>query len=221
MEYTPEPLSVYKYTSVHPVSLTGEPGFPYYEEMDYHSRKRAVVGFWQQHRRMPGYQEFMKLLGVKSKNSVYKFVEKMVDEGVLEKDLQGRLTPGRELRGVPLLGVVEAGFPTPAEEEMLDTMDFDEYLTPNKESSYVLKVKGDSMIEAGIHPGDLVIVERKPTYKVGQIVIASIEGEYTMKYLRKKNEHYYLEPANSAYKPIYPKSNLNIEAVVTAIVRKY
>ena len=100
-------------------------------------------------------------------------------------------------------------------------MDFDEYLTPNKESSYVLKVKGASMIEAGIHPGDLVIVERKPTYKVGQIVIASIEGEYTMKYLRKKNEHYYLEPANTAYKAIYPKGNLNIEAVVTAIVRKY
>ncbi len=189
--------------------------------MDYHTRRRAVIGFWQQHRRMPGYQEFMKLLGVKSKNSVYKFVEKLVDEGVLEKDLQGRLTPGRELRGVPLLGVVEAGFPTPAEEEMLDVMDFDEYLTPNKESSYVLKVKGDSMIEAGIHPGDLVIVERKPTYKVGQIVIASIEGEYTMKYLRKKNEHYYLEPANSAYKPIYPKGNLNIEAVVTSVVRKY
>ena len=104
---------------------------------------------------------------------------------------------------------------------MVDVMDFDEYLTPNKESSYVLKVKGDSMIEAGIHPGDLVIVERKPTYKIGQIVIASIEGEYTMKYLRKKNESYYLEPANSAYKPIYPKGNLNIEAVVTAIVRKY
>lgn len=163
----------------------------------------------------------MKILGVKSKNSVYRFVTKLVDDGVLEKDLQGRLTPGRELRGVPLLGVVEAGFPSAAEEEMLDVLDFDEYLTPNKESSYVLKVKGDSMIDAGIRPGDLVIVERKPTYKVGQIVIASIEGEYTMKYLRKQGEQYYLEAANSAYKPIYPKGGLQVEAVVTGVVRKY
>ena len=189
--------------------------------MDYQTRKRAVMSFWKQHRRMPGYQEFMKLLGVKSKNSVHRFVTKLVEDGVLEKDLQGRLSPGRELRGIPLLGLVEAGFPTPAEEEMLDVMDFDDYLIPQKEASYVLKVKGDSMIEAGIHPGDLVVVERRLTFKPGQIVIASVDGDYTMKYLRKEGERYFLEPANAAYKPIYPKGALNIEAVVTAVVRKY
>lgn len=69
---------------------------------------------------------------------------------------------------MPLLGLVEAGFPSPAEEELLDVMDFDEYLTPNKESSYILKVKGDSMIEAGIQPGDMVIVERRAQYKPGR-----------------------------------------------------
>jgi repressor LexA len=77
------------------------------------------------------------------------------------------------------------------------------------------------MIDAGICPGDLVIVERRQTYKPGQIVIASVEGEYTMKYLRKSGEHFFLEPANAAFKPIYPKGNLTIEAVVTGVVRKY
>lgn len=187
----------------------------------YDSHKRKVIGFWERHKRMPGYKEIMETTGLASKNSVYKLINKLVEDGVLQKDKEGRLSPGRTLAGVPLLGLVEAGFPSPAEEELLDVMDFDEYLTPNKENAYVLKVKGESMIDAGICPGDLVIVERRPTYKPGQIVIASVEGEYTMKYLRQKNDKYYLDPANAAYKPIYPKGNLSIEAVVTGVVRKY
>ena len=123
--------------------------------------------------------------------------------------------------GSRILGLVEAGFPSPAEEELSDVMNFDEYLTPNKESSYILKVKGDSMIEAGILEGDMVIVERRQTYKPGQIVIASVDGDYTIKYLRKAHSGYYLEPANAKYKPIYPKGEMTIEAVVTAVVRKY
>ncbi len=123
--------------------------------------------------------------------------------------------------GPRILGLVEAGFPSPAEEELSDVMNFDEYLTPNKESSYILKVKGNSMIDAGILEGDMVIVERRQTYKPGQIVIASVDGEYTIKYLQKKQNAYYLEPANSKYKPIYPKGEMVIEAVVVAVVRKY
>ena len=183
--------------------------------------KKKVTGFYERNKRMPGYKELMALTGFKSKNAVYKLIGKLVEAGVVEKDREGHIIPGRLMRGAPLLGLVEAGFPSPAEEELLDVMDFDEYLTPHKESSYILKVKGDSMIDAGICPGALVIVERHPTYKPGQIVIASIEGEYTMKYLRKKNDSYFLEPANTAYKPIYPKGELSIEAVVTAVVRKY
>ncbi len=168
----------------------------------------------------------MKLVGYKSKNAVHYFVEKMIQAGIAEKDKNGRLIP-RSLNGLVqeqgtrLLGVVEAGFPSAAEEELLDVMNFDEYLTPNKESSYILKVKGDSMIDAGIHPGDMVIVERRATYKPGQIVVASIDNEYTMKYLRKNGEKYFLEPANKKYKPIYPTDSFRVEAVVIAVVRKY
>lgn len=187
----------------------------------YDTYKKKVMTFYEQNRRLPGYQELMKLVGFKSKNAAYKLIAKLVEDGVVQKDGQGRLSPGMSLRGVRLLGVVEAGFPSPAEEELLDVMDFDEYLAPNKESSYILKVKGDSMIDAGIQPGDLVIVERKNSYKVGQIVVASVDGEYTMKYLRQTGDRYFLEAANEKYKPIYPKEALNIEAVVTGVVRKY
>jgi SOS-response transcriptional repressor LexA len=82
-------------------------------------------------------------------------------------------------------------------------------------------VKGDSMIDAGIQEGDMVIVEKTGSPKVGTIVVAEIDGEWTMKYLRKHGNKYYLEPANKKYKPIIPKNELKIAAVVKAVVRKY
>ncbi len=189
----------------------------------YERYKSKILSFYERRKRMPSYAEIMELTGFRSKNAVFKLVEKLVQEGIIEKDEQGRLTP-RSLAssaGIPLLGLIEAGFPSAAEEELLDVMNFDEYLVPNKESSYILKVKGDSMIDAGIREGDMVIVERKATYKPGQIVVAMVDGEYTMKYLRKKGDKYFLEPANEKYKPIYPSEAFRVEAVVTAVVRKY
>jgi len=179
-----------------------------------------VQRFYDSRRRMPTFSELMTLWGYKTKSAVHYRVEQLLEAGFIAKDRSGHLLPGWE-SGIRLLGLVEAGFPSPAEEELLDVMDFDQYLTPNKESSYILKVKGDSMIDAGIHAGDMVIVERRAQYKPGQIVVASVDGEYTMKYLRKENDKYFLEPANPKYKPIYPTESFRIEAVVTAVVRKY
>jgi SOS-response transcriptional repressor LexA len=156
-------------------------------------RKEKVVRFYERHRRMPSYGEMMALLGYKSKAAVHYFVEKLIEAGVVEKDAQGRLIPGAMLGGTRLLGLVEAGFPSAAEEETLDVLNFDEYLVPNKEATYILKVKGDSMIDAGIQSGDMVVVERRAQYKPGQIVVAMVDNEYTMKYLRQQKRQYYLE----------------------------
>jgi SOS regulatory protein LexA len=200
--------------------LTGELGFTYTGAM-YEQHKSKVISFYKKYGRMPGYRELMQLTGFRSKNAVFKFIQKLVEGGVVSKDAHGRLSPRNIREGVRLLGLVEAGFPSAAEEELLDVMDFDEYLVPNKESSYILKVKGDSMIDAGICPGDMVVVERTATYKPGQVVIAMVDGEFTMKYLRKKDGKFFLEPANKKYKPIYPSESFRVEAVVTAVVRKY
>jgi SOS regulatory protein LexA len=183
--------------------------------------QEKIADFYHKRHRMPSYAEVAKLLGYKTKSAAAYIVQQLVDAGVISKDKTGRLLPRNLKGGARLLGLIEAGFPSAAEEELLDVMNFDEYLTPNKESSYILKVKGDSMIDAGICEGDMVVVERRQVYKPGQIVIASIDGEYTIKYLRKERDLYYLEPANIKYKPIYPKGNLIVEAVVTAVVRKY
>ena len=119
-----------------------------------------------------------------------------------------------------LLGTVEAGFPSPAEEELCDTLSLDEYLISNREATYLLRVKGDSMIDAGILEGDMVLVERTNDAKVGDIVIAEVDGEWTMKYLRKGHDGYYLQAANPKYPLIVPSGGLNIAAVVTCVIRK-
>lgn len=170
---------------------------------------------------MPTYAEIMTLVGFKSKNAVYKLINKLVGEGVLDKDSSGRLIPNKLIGEVPMLGLVEAGFPTVAEETVLDTMSIDEYLINDKDKTYLLEVKGDSMIDAGIQEGDLVVAERKSDPRDGDIVIAEVDGGWTMKYFRKKGTQVYLEPANKNYKPIYPEYDIKVAAVVTGVVRKY
>ncbi len=170
---------------------------------------------------MPTYAEIMSLVGFKSKNAASKLVHKLIGEGVLDKDSSGRLIPNKLIGEVPMLGLVEAGFPTVAEETILDTISIDEYLINDKDKTYLLEVKGDSMIEAGIQEGDLVVAERASNPKEGDIVIAEVDGGWTMKYFRRKDGTVYLEPANKKYRPIYPEYDIKIVAVVTGVVRKY
>ncbi|MBM3272655.1 repressor LexA [Candidatus Kaiserbacteria bacterium] len=186
--------------------------------------REKIADFHTRTKRMPTVRELMALAGYKSTGATAYLIRQLVEGGFLAKDqATGRLVPGPAFGegGVKVLGLVEAGFPSPAEEELRDTMNFDEYLTPNKEASYILKVKGDSMKDAGVVEGDMVIVERRQSYKPGQIVIAMIDGAYTMKYLRKDSDGFYLEPANEKYPLIRPMQSMKIEAVVTAVVRKY
>jgi SOS regulatory protein LexA len=183
--------------------------------------KDKIISFYKKNKRMPGYQEIMGLTGFKSKNAVYKLINKLVGEGVVEKDSRGKLIPNMLTGEVPMLGLVEAGFPSAAEEELLDTMDLNEYLVGNKEATYILLVKGESMIDAGICEGDMVLVERKSDFKDGDIVIAEVDGEWTIKYYRNRGGTVFLEPANKKFKPIYPERELKIAAVVKAVIRKY
>lgn len=180
-----------------------------------------IIGFYKREKRMPSYSEIMALCGFKSKNAVFRLVEKLVGEGRVGKDGKGRLFPLKLFGEIPLLGLVEAGFPSAAEEEMTDTLSLDDYLIEKKESSYMLRVKGNSMIDAGIQEGDLVIVERGGEPRLGDIVIAEVDGGWTMKYLREKNGERYLEPANKDYEDIYPENEMKIAAIVRGVVRKY
>lgn len=185
------------------------------------ARIDAIAGFYKQNKRMPSFSELCKLWRLSSKNAVSKAVDKLNELGILEKDKKGRLIPRSITSQVKLLGSVEAGFPSPAEEELVDIISLDDLLIQNKEATYLLKVAGDSMSEAGILPGDMVIVNKGKNPKNNDIVIAEVDGEWTMKYLKKSGNTISLIPANSKYKPIKPKKELRIAGVVTAVIRQY
>ncbi|TSC91966.1 MAG: DNA polymerase V [Parcubacteria group bacterium Licking1014_17] len=170
---------------------------------------------------MPSYSEIMKLTGFKSKNAIYRLVNKMIEADLVEKDSAGRLIPNKLSGMVRILGTVEAGIPLSAEQEKAETINIDEYLIRNYESSFILKVKGDSMVEAGILPGDMVLVERGKLPHNGDIVVAEVDHEWTMKFFKKKDGKVLLVPGNKKYKPIVPRHELNIAAVVRAVIRKY
>ena len=185
------------------------------------TRIAEISRFYRERGRMPSFSELGELVGVRSKNAVYKLVAKLEGLNVLSKDERGRLIPRSLASPVKVLGMVEAGFPSPAEEELLDTLSLDKYLIDNPAATFLLKVSGESMTEAGIMPGDMVLVDRSRTARSGDIIIAEVDGAWTMKYLKKRGQTVALMPANSRYKPIVPKTELKIAGVVTAVVRKY
>jgi repressor LexA len=184
-------------------------------------RIKKISRFYYSQGRMPSFSEVGELLGLRSKNAVSKLITQLEKARVLSRDERGRLIPGSIRFPVRVLGTVEAGFPSPAEEELADTLSLDDMLIRNHEATFLLKVSGDSMSGAGILPGDMVIVDRGRTPESGDIVIAEVDGEWTMKYLKKRGNNVTLLPANPAYRPIKPRRELKIAGVVTAVVRKY
>ncbi|MBU0605622.1 MAG: transcriptional repressor LexA [Candidatus Omnitrophica bacterium] len=183
---------------------------------------RRLESFYSKADRMPSYSEMLQIFGLKSKNAVYKRVARLVREGLVRKDRTGRLIPlARINKPVRLLGLIQAGFPSPAEEEAADLISIDEYLISNPQATYLLKVDGDSMIDAGIHPGDLVLVQRDLEARHGDIVVASVDREWTLKYFERDGGKVVLRAANSKYTLIKPSQELLIAGVVIANVRKY
>lgn len=168
---------------------------------------------------MPSYSEMLTLFGLASKNAIHKIVKKLEDQGYLNR-LSGKLAPAKAFFQAPLLGNVKAGFPTGAEED-LSFLSLDEYLIDRPHASFMLKVAGDSLEGIGIFKGDLVILEKSREASRGDVVLALIDNEWTLKILEKVNGHTILRSANPKYPDFYPHENLEIFGIVRSVVRKY
>jgi SOS regulatory protein LexA len=185
-------------------------------------RAREVVWrFFRREGRLPSYSEMSVLFAYSSKSAAFKLAKKLIQAGILEKGAQGKLIPKKLSVPLRLLGAVKAGFPSHAEEELLDTLSLDDYLVKNPQASFLLKVSGDSMIEEGILPGDLVVIERGPKPKNGQVVLAQMDGEWTLKFYEKKGEKVRLIAGNKKYPALIPRQELYIAGVLRAVVRRY
>lgn len=188
---------------------------------DIKSVEESLAAFYRRQKRMPTYTEMMDLFEVRSKSVVSYWIDKLIEKGILEKDAQGFLKLSDISFGIPLVGNIAAGLPASAEENTRDVVSMDAYLVAKPESSFLLRVTGDSMIGAGIMEGDLVVVERNREPKNGDIVLAEVDGQWTMKYFRRRGGQVVLEAANPAYPTICPREELKIGGVITASVRKY
>lgn len=117
---------------------------------------------------------------------------------------------------------VQAGFPSPAEDYIEKTLDFNEYLIKNRASTFCMRVHGDSMINAGIFDNDILIVDRSINAQNNHIVIAVINSEFTVKRFLKRNNGVWLLPENPRYKPIKISSfeSFEIWGVVTNVIHQ-
>jgi repressor LexA len=181
---------------------------------------QQIKSFHSKHRRLPTYTEMLELFGFASRNAVHWVVKKWIEQGLLEK-IGNRLSPTASFFALPILGIIQAGSPSVNEYVADDSVSLDQYLVPNPGYTYLLRVQGDSMIDAGIHQGDLVIVDKKRPAKKGDIVAALIDNEWTVKYFENNNGQVYLRAGNPNYSPIYPKNNLVIGGVVIKVIKEY
>lgn len=183
----------------------------------------------------PSVREICKAVGFKSTSTVHAYLSTLEEEGLISKDptktralkvidqnsksLEGYISD-HEIENVPIIGKVTAGQPILAVENIEDTFPVPvEYL--ENSASFILKIKGDSMINAGILDGDYVIVKQQNTAMNGDIVVALIEDEATVKTFYREKDHVRLQPENDNYEPIIVTENLSVLGKVIALFRKF
>jgi repressor LexA len=178
---------------------------------DYYARQRVL----------PSYASIGVLVGLNSKASVADMVLRLKAEGFLESSPDRRLKPGKRFFERPIAESVRAGLPNPAAETAPEALTIDEYLVRHPSRTILITVKGDSMIDAGIQPGDVVVVEKRVAANVGDIVVAIIDNEFTLKRLDRERGRIVLRPENKVYPVIRPKGDAEIFGVVVGLIRKY
>lgn len=191
-------------------------------KLDLKPKLARLRQFWLEEQRVPTYAEMMALFGYRTKSAVAFLLRRLRDLGYVRPAGPGRWRLTDRLTGrLRLLGAVQAGFPSPAEEELVDTLSLDEYLIQRPETTFMLTVQGDSMSGAGILPGDLVLVEKGTAPRNRDIVIAQVDDEWTLKYYVLDAAGVRLDPANPKYRFIRPRRSLVIGGVVRGVVRRY
>ena len=176
----------------------------------------------------PSLEEIGEHFGLSSVATVHKHVQHLVEKGFLRKawnrsrSVEPVAVEGSSAVSLPLLGVVAAGMPIESV-EVPESIEVPRELVPRQGESYVLRVRGDSMIEEQIRDGDYVVVESRDQARNGETVVALVRGEETtLKKLRRRGRKVVLEPANAAMRPIeLPASQVRIQGVVRGLLRRY
>ncbi|HHT65788.1 MAG: transcriptional repressor LexA [Caldicoprobacterales bacterium] len=198
-------------------------------------KQKKILNFLKKEIRTKGYppsvREICDAVGLKSTSTVHGYLERLEKKGLIRRDpTKPRAIEilddttyvfKKELINVPIVGQVTAGQPILAVENIEDTFPIPaEYLHNHSNDVFMLSVRGESMIEAGILDGDLVIIEKKPTAQNGDMVVALIEDEATVKTFYKEKDHIRLQPENAAMEPIIVR-DVSILGKVIGVIRMF
>ncbi len=196
-------------------------------------RQRDILNFLREFQNergiAPTHREICDRFGFSSYGTVYKHLSLLEQKGLIRRDWnqkrgvevvdqqEQRETGSREL---PLFGYIAAGRPLDVDASN-ETIAVPEHLTSRGEN-YVLKVRGDSMIEDGILDGDMVIISRRERADNGEMVVANVNGEVTLKRIYREGERVRLQPANSMMSPIFaPARDVAVQGVVVGLMRRF
>ncbi|OGE75984.1 MAG: repressor LexA [Candidatus Doudnabacteria bacterium RIFCSPHIGHO2_02_FULL_48_21] len=177
----------------------------------------------------PTMSEMAASLKVKSKNAVAKLLYSLEDQGLIQRDgtargIQVRDEYGNEIRAgatpVPVLGTITAGSPIVVEENIEEWINLPNSLLRSRKDVFLLQVRGDSMINAGILEGDLVIVRPVREVRSEDIVVALLHDEATVKRFVQINGRRYLKPENPKYQNIYPEDEWTVQGKVVGVIRQ-
>lgn len=176
----------------------------------------------------PSVREICAKVGLSSTSTVHGHLSRMEKKGLIKRDptkpraieLLRDAPAKKELISIPIVGKVQAGQPILAVENIEDTFTLPLEYTKSNKDLFMLKISGESMIEAGIYDGDLAIIEKTSSAENGAIVVALIDEEATIKRFFKEKDHIRLQPENSSMEPIIV-DNCQIIGELVGIYRKY
>lgn len=198
-------------------------------------KQEALLNFIEEyqmnHGKSPTVREMKEHFGVNSDNSILKHVKALEEKGYIEKDdtprgikllqaIKEKLSASASIN-LPILGSIPAGGPVMTEEYVSGWMKVGEDLAGNAKDYFILEVTGNSMIDAGIFQGDLVVVNGKKEARNGDVVVALVDGSNTLKRFIKEGGKVYLKAENKNYKDIYANQELIVQGVVTTLIRQY
>jgi repressor LexA len=191
---------------------------------------KYIEKYQLKHGSSPTIREMREHFNLSSDNSILKHVKALEEKGYIDKDdtprgikildsVKKRLES--ETLKLPLLGFIPAGGPVLSEEYIDSWYDVGADVAQKQEGYFLLKVVGESMIDAGIFEGDIVIVNAKQQPKNGDIVVGLVDGANTVKRYMVSDNGPYLKAENQSYSDIYPEEELSVQGVVTGLLRYY
>jgi repressor LexA len=182
----------------------------------------ALRTYWKRHHAFPSMAKLCEVVGLSSTASVFDLVTRLKDAGYVQR-VEGRIAPTKRFFARPLLGKVRAGLPQPRQDDDdFEVLTLDDYLVPDPNRTFLARVKGDSMRDAALQDGDLVVVQKNCPTKAGDIVVAVVDGQVTVKFLRQEpGGRFFLQAANPDYADIFPDGELEVLGVVVGQCRTY